>query len=137
MPEWIPNTLSTVQPYWPAVTKIVVLWMLGQFFKKRVWTKVRAANGGFFKLMRDTLPLHAPATGALWGLLWPVLPACTFITTRGGAFTEGLLCGVLSMAAFSALEHIAQGRGWSWVLETIKDTGTVDDSIPPPPEGKS
>jgi hypothetical protein len=135
MPEWITEALSTATPYWPVITKILVLWMFGQFFKKRVWTRQRAAAGGFHKLMRDTLPLHAPIAGGLWGLAWPFLPAVEFVTTRGGAVSEGLLAGVLSMAAFSALEHVAQARGWTWVLGVLKDAGTVRESTVPPPAG--
>lgn len=133
MPSWIPQALLAVQPYWPVIVKIIVLWMFGQFFKKRVWTKAKAAQNAFHKLMRDTMPLHAPIIGGLWGVMWPFMPACSFVTTRGGAVQEGLLAGVLSMAAFSALEHIAEARGWTWILETIKDTGTLDGSIPPEP----
>ena len=108
--EW----LETLKPYWPLFTQIVVIWYLGQFFKKRVWTKARSQKGGFFKLMRDTLRLHPLAAGALWGSLYPWLPAVEFVTTRGGAVTEGLLAGFL-YAAWAILGYVVDiARPVAW-----------------------
>lgn len=130
--EWLSEALEAAGPYWPFVTKVAVIWYLGQVFKKRVWTKTRAEKGGFHQLMRDTLVIHPFVIGAAWGALYPWMPAVALVTSRGGAVNEGLLAAFVTLAGHTALEAIAEQREWVWVLRVLK--GTVrDPTIPPPP----
>lgn len=85
--------------------------------------------------MRGTLPLHPLVAGAVWGALYPWLPAVDFVTTRGGAINEGLLAGVVTLIGHTGLEALAEARGWTAVLrilrETVPDRAT---STPVPPK---
>lgn len=136
MPEWINDALTTLKPYWPFITQVVVIWYLGQFYKKRVWTKARAKRGGIFGFMRSTLPIHPLVAGALWGALYPMLPAIEWITTRGGAINAGVLAGAVSLIGHTALEAVAEARGWAPVLkvlrEAVPDRESSVSSNPPP-----
>ena len=132
MPEWVTEVLSTATPYWPAITQVIVIWYLGQFFKKRVWTKKRALGSTLAQLMRDTLPIHPIAAGALWGALYPWLPAVELVTTRGGAINQGLLMGALTMVGHTGLEAVAEARGWTWVLKILRDTVKERETSAPP-----
>lgn len=122
MPEWLNEALEVAKPYWPFVAQIVVIWYLGQIFKKRVWTRERAARGEPWKLLRDTLPFHPVVAGGIWGALYPWLPAVEFVTTRGGAITEGVLAGTVSVAAFVGLEYWAEKRKIGWLLKLLRDS---------------
>jgi hypothetical protein len=131
MPEWVNEVLATLGPYWPFVTKVAVIWYLGQFFKKRVWTKARAARGGVWGFMRATLRLHPLAAGALWGLLYPWMPAVELVGSRGGAVNEGLLAAFVTLAGHTALEAVAVNRGWTSVLKVLRETVPERETVPP------
>ena len=131
MPEWIGEVLEAATPYWPFIVQVVIIWYLGQFFKKRVWTKKRALKNDFFEIMRDTLRLHPIAAGAVWGAMYPFLPAVAFVTTRGGAIYEGLFAGFVSMAGHTALEYIAEKRNIGWLLKVLHDTVPARDTLVP------
>jgi hypothetical protein len=110
---------------------VAVIWYLGQFFKKRVWTKKRAVRGGFWAFMRATLRLHPFGAGIAWGALYPFMPAVEFVTTRGGAINEGLLAAFITLAGHTALESIAQARGWTSVLKVLRETVPERETIAP------
>ena len=129
--DWLNGALETAQPYWPFIIKVAVIWYLGQVFKKRVWTKGRSLKNGFVKLMRDTMPMHPLAAGALWGAAFPWLPAVEFVTTRGGAVQEGLLAGVTTVVGYVALDHLATARGWTWVTALLHDSVRDRETIAP------
>lgn len=135
MPEWIGDALGAAQPYWPFLTKLVVIWYLGQFFKKQVWTKKRAARGRIMGFMRDTLPVHPLIAGALWGALYPYAPAVTFVTSRGGAVNEGILAGVLTLILHTGLDALAEARGWTWLQRILRETVPDRETSSPPPPG--
>ena len=126
----ITEMLATAQPYWPALAQILTFWFVGQNMKKRVWTKARSTRGGFFGFMRATMWAHPMLAGVAWGMLYPHMPAVEFVTTRGGAVTQGLLMGVATPMLFMALESVAQKRGWTAVLRVLRETGSK--SIAPP-----
>ncbi len=129
MPEWL--DLEALKPYWPFVVQVAIIWYLGQFFKKRVWTKARASNNDFFSIMRDTLRIHPLLAGAAWGALFPWLPAVEFVTTRGGAIYEGLFAGFVSLAGHTLLESLAEKRGWTSVLKVLRETVPARDTLVP------
>jgi hypothetical protein len=136
--SFVTSVLGVVEPYWPFVIKVLAFWYLGQFFKRRVWTRDRAEHGGsFWKLMRDTLPIHPIASGVMIGLCYPSIPAVGFISSRGGAVLEGVLAGFTSVAGYVALEYVAKARGWGAVLHVLHGTIPARESVvpsePPPP----
>ena len=126
------EALGTLTPYWPFVTQVVVLWYLGQVFKKRVWTKARASRNYWAALMRDTLPFHPLVAGLIWGALFPWLPAVGFVTTRGGSITQGLLAAALTVVGHTGLEHFAEARKIEWLLAVLRET-VESESVRPPP----
>ncbi len=117
--EW----LGIFEPWWPAIAQIVTFWFVGQVMKKNVWTKARAVDSMFFDLMRSTMGLHPMIAGACWGACYPFMPAVASVGTRGGAITQGILCGVLSVLAFKALEYYAEARGKTGLLRFLRETG--------------
>lgn len=58
----------------PFFAMMGVLGVLGVYFSTKLWTKERAARPGkwrlFWRVGRDTQPLHPMLTGALWMLIW-------------------------------------------------------------------
>ena len=138
MTEWVHDILTTATPYWPFIAKVLVIWYLGQFFKKRVWTKRRALRGGFWEFMRDTLPVHPLVAGSVWGLCYPSLPAVEFVTSRGGAVTEGLIAAVTAITLHTALEHYADAQvkrnadsKWGSVLSVLRSAVPDRTTVPP------
>lgn len=133
--------LGTLTPYWPFVTQVVVMWYLGQVFKKRVWTKARAKRSKFSALMRDTLPFHPLVAGLAWGALFPWLPAVTFVTTRGGAINQALLAGAFTVVGHTGLQHFAKARKIEWLLGILQESVPPESDYPPssnslpPPKG--
>jgi hypothetical protein len=123
MPTWISQALEVVGPYWSFVAQLFVFWFVGQNMKKRVWTKGRAVHHGFFGFMRKSMWAHPMVAGLGWGLLFPIMPAIELVTSRGGAVTQGILAGVVSVMGFRALEAVAENRGWDWVLKVLRETG--------------
>lgn len=132
MPEWITSALESARPYWPFITQVVVIWYLGQVFKKRVWTKKRAARSSFYGMMRSTLVIHPIMAGALWGACFPYMPSIEWISTQGGAINAGLLAGALTLIGHTVLEALAIERGWTSVLRVLRETVPEQESVPPP-----
>lgn len=130
MPTWS-EMVVTLEGYWPFIAKVIVIWYLGQVFKKRVWTKARSDRYRWASFARDTLPVHPLVAGAIWGALFPLLPSVALVSTRGAAICEGLLAGTVAVAGFTALEHYAERKRIVWLLNTLR--GAVpDDSVYPP-----
>lgn len=134
MPEWVTGGLEAFGPYWPFIAKLFVFWFVGQNMKKRVFTKERArTRGWFWAAARGTMWAHPMVAGILWGALYPWMPACDFVGSRGGAITEGVFAGVLSVVAFMALEATAVKYQWTPVLNVMRELGR-ESIVPPPPE---
>lgn len=111
-------------PYWPLVTVATVLYIAGEFFKRYVWTKEKAAaKGGAWLWARRTLPFHPMVGGALIGVVWQD-------PQRG---VEGLVpsmgyflgAGVLAVVAFNVLRQILKDK-YDLKVEIFAD------SLPPP-----
>lgn len=143
MIETILSTLGSLGPWWPAIAKIVTIWTLGQVFKKRVWTKQRAAHSVFVAFMRASLPLHPFVVGALWGLGWPDMPACDFVSSRGAAVNEGLVCAFITVAGHTVLEYVAlhfvlrnPDSKWGIVLKVLREAVRERETSIPPPSPK-
>ena len=132
MPEWVTDVLGALEPWWPFVAKVIVIWYLGQVFKKRIWTKGRALEGGFFGFMRTTLPFHPLVAGVAWGALYPWMPAVAIVASRGGAITEGLIAGVVTVAGHTGLEWYAEKKNIGWILAILRDTVKRPSNVPPP-----
>jgi len=135
MPDWISGALTTLQPLWPFFVKVITFWFVGQNIKRRVLTKKRAASSAGWALMRDTMWAHPMVVGILWGAMYPWMPAVDWVSTRGGAITEGILAGVMSTIGFLVLEAVAKKQGWTAITEVIHEV--EDGSIPPTPPAPS
>ena len=133
MPSWINDVLTALEPWWPFTVKLLVFWFVGQNMKKRVFTKARAQVSPFMAAARDTMWLHPSIAGVVWGLLFPWMPSISFVTSRGGAVTEGLAAGVVSVLGFILLERAAEHYRWTWLLKAIHDVGTDRPSVPSGP----
>lgn len=140
MPGWITETVAFLEPWWPLVAKIGLLWFLGQFFKKRVWTKARANTSVFFRAMRTTMPLHPVAGGIAWGFAFPFLPASAIVQTQGGAITEGIIAGLATVIGYMALEATAEhyvklnpDSKWGIVLKVLRETVKARETVSPKP----
>lgn len=137
MPEWLNEALDVAKPYWPFAVKCMVFWFVGNNLKKRLFTKARAARGGLWGFARGSMWAHPMLAGVAWGALWPYMPAIDWVTTRGGAITEGIAAGVFSTVGFMLLERVAEARGWTPVLRVLHEVGrdSMVPSEPPPPGG--
>lgn len=131
MPEWLSDAIEMAKPYWPILVQCITFWFVTNNLKKRVFTKARAAGGGFHSFMRSTMWAQPMLYGAAWGALYPWMPSITWITTRGGAVTAGILAGVGSVAGFRLLEAVAEKRGWIPVLKVLREVGSP--TLRPPP----
>lgn len=131
--EWVNGALKTAAPYWPFIAQVLVFWFVGQNMKKRVLTKERAARGGVWRYLRTTMWAHPMVAGTAWGLAWPAMPAVESVTSQGGAVTQGLIAGVVSVAGYKLLETLAEARGWTWVLKFLRETGRPTQ-VPPAPK---
>jgi hypothetical protein len=136
MPEWLAEAAEFAKPYWPFTTKVLVFWFVGQNLKKRLFTKQRAATGVWWARARGTMWCHPMVAGALWGLMWPWMPAVEWITTRGGAVNEGILAGVTSVAGFMLLEAMAVKYRWAPVLAVLREVGRPSVAPPAPSRGE-
>jgi hypothetical protein len=110
-----------VLPHWPFLFMSFSLGIIGQFFKRKVWTMERAKKkGGIWAIMHQTLGIHAPILGACAGALGaPVSP------------------GVVGPIA-RALYHFVAGAMASWTVAAFKHFMTsrgivIADSLTPPP----
>jgi hypothetical protein len=120
----IDSLVTSLKPWWPFVVQLITFWFVGQNVKKRILTKRRAASSPIFAMLRDTMWIHPSIAGFLWGLSFPWMPAVEFVTTRGGAVTQGIAAGVLSVVGFRALEAVAAARGWVWLSNVLHEVGT-------------
>ena len=131
MLEEIQSYLAAAGPYWPFITQVAVIWYLGQFFKKRVWTKQHAKGSAFSSFMRSTMRLHPLIAGMLWGALYPWMPAVELVTTRGGAINAGLLAGFTTLAGHTILDALAKKYKWTWVTKVLRDIVPDRETIRP------
>ena len=131
MLDQIQQALRVITPYWPFVTQVLVLWYLGQVFKKRVWTKARARESKLAAFMRDTMPFHPLVAGLLWGALYPWLPAVSFVHTRGGAINQALLASAITVVGHTGLEHFAKSRQIEWLLAILQESVSPPSIRPP------
>lgn len=132
MPEWVTEALAAATPYWPFLVKMIFFWYVGNHMKKRVFTRVRAAKGGFWGFSRETMWAHPMLAGVGMGLMYPYLPAVEFVTTQGGAILEGVFAGIASTVGFMALSYLAEKRGWTVVSRVLHDTGRPTSAPPAP-----
>lgn len=133
LPDELVNLLMWAKPAWPLLLQALVLWYLGNIFKRRVWTRARAKKGGVYAWMRDTLPMHPVAAGGIWGAFWPFTPAVDWVTTRGSAIGWGMLAGVVSVWGFDLLKRLAENRGWTWLAAALSDPSPRDSVVPSAP----
>jgi hypothetical protein len=70
---WTFLTVS-VGPYWPYIWPFlftcVVSMVMGQLFRRRVWTSENARKNALFAFGRATIPAHPILIGLVQGLLW-------------------------------------------------------------------
>lgn len=130
IPDEVVALLAQIKPAWPMLLQALVLWYLGNVFKKRVWTRARAKKGGVYAWMRDTLPAHPVVAGALWGALWPWTPAVEWAHTRGSAIGWGMIAGVVSVWGFDLARRLADNRGWQWLSAALSDPLPRDTEPP-------
>jgi hypothetical protein len=99
-----------VLPHWPFVFMSFALGIVGQFFKKKVWTLDRAVKkGGVWALMHQTLGIHAPIAGAIAGLLGaPVSPGVEGPIARA---LYHFVSGAMAAWTVAAFKHFMQSRG--------------------------
>lgn len=124
------DTLNLIQeyvlPHWPFVFMSFGLGMVGQFMKTKVWTWNRARrHGGFWRVMHDTMGLHAPLAGFVAGLIgFPVSPGVE------GALAGGLyhfVAGAMAAWTVAAWKHFMQSRGI--VLEPLSSQPPIPPDI--------
>ena len=136
----IQSVVAWLEPWWPFVAKVLVLWFLGQFFKKRVWTKARAKVNQFHAVMRSTMMLHPFVGGIAWGAMYPMLPASAIVETRGGAINEGLLAAFAAVIGYRVLEFTAEyyvkknpDSKWQIVLRVLREAVPANSIAPKDP----
>ena len=133
MHDWLDAALTMAKPYWPFLAKLFSLWFVTNSLKKNVFTKARGADSRFISFMRVTMWAHTTVLGIMWGCLYPFMPACEMVTTRGGAINEGILAGVFAVIGFMLLEAFAEKYQWTAVLKVMREV-EGPPTIPPPPD---
>lgn len=98
-----------VLPHWAFLFMSFALGIVGQFFKRKVWTLERAKKGAFWAFMHQTLGLHAPVTGALAGVIgMPASPGVDGPLARALYF---FVAGAIAAWTVAAFKHFMQARG--------------------------
>lgn len=143
MPEWVIGTVAFLEPWWPLVAKVGLLWFLQQGFKKRLWTKARANTNKFFRMMRSSMWLHPVLGGIAWGFAFPFLPASKIVETQGGAINEGIIAGLITVIGYRAIEATAEyfvkkdpESKWQIVLRVLHETVRARETVMPSPVPK-
>jgi hypothetical protein len=103
--------------HWPFVFVAFLLGTIGHVFKTKCWTVAYAKKSrvGFYG--RATLPLHAPAAGALFGvIMWLVMKEESVVGPGIAAKAGSIVLyytgsGTLSAWLFSAWKHFVKSRG--------------------------
>ena len=120
MPEWYDQVLE----HWPFVAIVTIAMLLGEVFKRALWTRERTESGKprwFWWWARKTMPLHPVLFGVVVGLFW------TDPEDRGWDRIPSVayfaFAGALSVWAFEVIRRIAKRKGVSISLP--------GDSIPP------
>lgn len=111
-------------PYWPLITAATSLYIMGEFFKRYVWTKEKAASkGGLWLWARRTLPFHPMVAGALIGVVWrdPQAGVEGLVPSMGYFVGAGLLAVVF----FNILRQMLKKK-YDLKVEIFAD------SLPPP-----
>jgi hypothetical protein len=99
-----------VLPHWPLAFMSFALGVVGQFFKKRVWTLDRAVKRGkFWAFMHETLGLHAPMMGALLGALG--VPASPGVDGPVACALYHFVSGAMAGWTVAAFKHFMTSRG--------------------------
>lgn len=122
--------------HWSLFVVAVVLGILGNFTRTRVWTKDKAAHGKpnwIWWWGRASLPIHAPLSGALFGIVMILVygidtPAGPGVDTKAEIMLYYTFSGVLSSYVYSGFKHFMKSRGI--VLEVDHMPG---ETMPPPP----
>lgn len=101
---------------WIFIVASLVIGMFGQFFKRRVWTKERAATNRFFWWARATLTLHAPTIGGFAGValcfvFGDAAPAGPGVEGQGQIILYYVGAGAVSSLVFAAVKKFAEYRG--------------------------
>ncbi len=132
--EWV----AALEPWWPFVVKVLVLWFVSQVMKKQFLTKGTAEKSGFVAFLRKTMSLHPMIAGALWGAAYPWMPATAIVATRGGAVTEGILAGVMTVVGYRVLEFTAEwfvkrnpDSKWAIVLRVMREAVPNRQTVTP------
>lgn len=111
--------------YWQFLTVALLLGMVAQFFKQKVWTKQRAESSRFARVMRVTLPMHAPVLGALIGLGMVLTlglegtPRPAIADTPAAVVLLYIGAGVLSSWIFGAFKRLMAKKGIKNPLEEV------------------
>lgn len=103
-----------VLPHWPFLVMALILASVGKVMKEKVWTKEKAAKGGFFWWMRALLPLHAPLTGVvivLIGHLFGGMPVSPGVEGLPAAMLYYAGAGWASSYIYSLGKHFLKSRG--------------------------
>lgn len=97
--------------YWFPVALALVVWKLVDF-GKLVWTRERANANRTAKLLRWSLPLHAPALGAALGAI-PTAPWPEPVSAWGSPWPviAGAAVGVACSWVVGAVKHAIEARG--------------------------
>ena len=116
-----------VLPHWPFVFMSFALGIVGQFFKRKVWTLDRAVQkGGFWAFMHHSLGLHAPLVGALAGALG--MPASPGVEGPLSRALYHFVSGAMAAWTGAAFKHFMKSRGIV-LAETMPPPALV---VPPP-----
>lgn len=132
--DLVGSVKDLIVSHWSFLVISIVLGIIGNFAKTRIWTKERAVTGKPLWLWwwgRASLPLHAPLEGALIGLILSVafksnVPAGPGITTTGAVCLYYMGSGVFSSWVYVIFKHYMESKGIK--LEAIQMPG--EDSPP-------
>lgn len=127
---WTFLTVS-VAPYWPYIWPFLftcgVSMVVGQLFRRRVWTSANARKSVLIEFGRATIPAHPIAVGFLEGLLWRNPCGEPWTVMASVAYFVG--SGIVGLVGYLFLDV--------WVEKKfgvdLDDLFDEDDSIPPAP----
>lgn len=122
-----------VLPHWPFLFMSFSLGIMGQFFKKKVWTLDRAVQkGGLWAIMHHTLGIHAPVLGAIAGAIG--MPASPGVDTWLARALYFFVAGAMAAWTVAAFKHWMKSRGIV-LAETMPPPAMAPSLHAPPPAG--
>lgn len=103
--------IATLGPYWGWVSVALILSVVGEGLKRRVFTRHLALRSPLVRLWRQTMTLHPIIAGALIGLVHD-MPLPEGVTGLAQSVLYYAGAGGFSVIAYDVIKTVAKYRGF-------------------------